>query len=130
MHRLILRSRPGGANRGREKPDHRSWMPSPCCCSRSWRHSFRAGRYLGSMAPPAPDVRLEIPVPSAPVPGARVSARWPSPGLRGPAGNDRTTLWVRPLNAVDAQMLPDTDGAAQPFWSPDSRWVAFSPATN
>jgi eukaryotic-like serine/threonine-protein kinase len=34
-------------------------------------------------------------------------------------------LWVRPLDAVVAQSLAGTEGAAYPFWSPDSRFVAF-----
>jgi len=34
-------------------------------------------------------------------------------------------LWLRALDAVEAQPLPGTDRGAFPFWSPDSRWVAF-----
>ena len=34
-------------------------------------------------------------------------------------------LWVRPLDAVVAQTLAGTEGATYPFWSPDSRFVAF-----
>ena len=34
-------------------------------------------------------------------------------------------LWLRPFNAVSARPLPETDGASFPFWSPDSRSVAF-----
>jgi Tol biopolymer transport system component len=36
-----------------------------------------------------------------------------------------TQLYVRPLNAQVAQPLAGTDGASFPFWSPDSRFVAF-----
>ena len=39
------------------------------------------------------------------------------------AGKER--LWVRPLDSVRAQPLPETDGASYPFWSPDSRFVGF-----
>jgi Tol biopolymer transport system component len=35
------------------------------------------------------------------------------------------SLWVRPLDAVDARRLPGTAGAYAPFWSPDGRWIAF-----
>src|SRR5262249_41669410 len=38
----------------------------------------------------------------------------------------RPRLWVRPLEASAARSLPDTDGASQPFWSPDSRFIGFS----
>ena len=34
-------------------------------------------------------------------------------------------LWVRPLDTPVARALPDTAGAAGPFWSPDSRHIAF-----
>ena len=34
-------------------------------------------------------------------------------------------IWIRPLDRVDAQAVPGTDGAAFPFWSPDGRFIAF-----
>jgi hypothetical protein len=34
-------------------------------------------------------------------------------------------LWVRSLDSSDAKPLPGTDDAIGPFWSPDSRSVAF-----
>ena len=34
-------------------------------------------------------------------------------------------LWIRPLESLLARSLPETDGAAYPFWSPDSRSVGF-----
>jgi Tol biopolymer transport system component len=39
----------------------------------------------------------------------------------GPTGS----LWVRPLSSTVARELPGTEGAAQPFWSPDSRSIGF-----
>jgi serine/threonine protein kinase/Tol biopolymer transport system component len=41
------------------------------------------------------------------------------------SGEGRTQLWVRSLDTVAAQPLPGTDGALLPFWSPDSRFIAF-----
>jgi Tol biopolymer transport system component/DNA-binding winged helix-turn-helix (wHTH) protein len=41
------------------------------------------------------------------------------------AENGKRQLWIRPLDAETAQPLDGTEGAVQPFWSPDSRWVAF-----
>jgi Tol biopolymer transport system component/predicted Ser/Thr protein kinase len=35
-------------------------------------------------------------------------------------------LWIRDLDSQSAQPLPGTDGAFMPFWSPDSRFIAFS----
>src|SRR5262249_46647647 len=37
----------------------------------------------------------------------------------------KVTLWVRALDTLAAQSLAGTDGAAMPFWSPDSRSIAF-----
>jgi eukaryotic-like serine/threonine-protein kinase len=37
----------------------------------------------------------------------------------------KTQLWVRPLGSLSAQPLSGTDSADLPFWSPDSRSLAF-----
>jgi serine/threonine protein kinase/Tol biopolymer transport system component len=41
------------------------------------------------------------------------------------AADGRQPLWVRSLDGLTAQPLAGTEGAAFPFWSPDSRSVAF-----
>src|SRR5262249_19479376 len=38
----------------------------------------------------------------------------------------KTGLWVLPLDGTAARLLPGTEGAAFPFWSPDSRAIGFS----
>jgi serine/threonine protein kinase len=40
----------------------------------------------------------------------------------GPAGSQ---LYLRPLDSTSPQALPGTEGAMFPFWSPDSRSIAF-----
>jgi eukaryotic-like serine/threonine-protein kinase len=37
----------------------------------------------------------------------------------------KSLLWVRSLDSLTMQALPGTDGGAYPFWSPDSRSIAF-----
>jgi serine/threonine protein kinase len=37
----------------------------------------------------------------------------------------KTTLWVRPMNTLEARVLPGTEGAIFPFWSPDGRSLGF-----
>jgi Tol biopolymer transport system component/tRNA A-37 threonylcarbamoyl transferase component Bud32 len=37
----------------------------------------------------------------------------------------RVHLWLRPLNALEARIIPGTEGATRPFWSPDSRFIGF-----
>ena len=35
------------------------------------------------------------------------------------------TVWVRPIDSLDARPLKGTEGARQVFWSPDSRFIGF-----
>ena len=37
-----------------------------------------------------------------------------------------STIWTRPLGSLEFQSIPGTEGAHRPFWSPDSRFIAFS----
>jgi eukaryotic-like serine/threonine-protein kinase len=37
----------------------------------------------------------------------------------------RDQLWVQSFDSVKARLLEGTDGAASPFWSPDSRLIGF-----
>jgi len=39
--------------------------------------------------------------------------------------DSRRLLWVRPLDALEAQPLSGSEGAISPFWSPDSRFIGF-----
>jgi Tol biopolymer transport system component/predicted Ser/Thr protein kinase len=39
--------------------------------------------------------------------------------------NGKTGLWIRPLNGTGARLLPGTEDAGLPFWSPDSKSIAF-----
>jgi serine/threonine protein kinase/Tol biopolymer transport system component len=34
-------------------------------------------------------------------------------------------LWVRAIDAVESRLMPGTDGAFKPFWSPDSTFIGF-----
>ena len=45
--------------------------------------------------------------------------------LIGVDTSGRTMLHMRPLNRRIPQMLAGTEGASFPFWSPDSRFIAF-----
>ena len=37
----------------------------------------------------------------------------------------RNLLWLRPMDSLTAQALPETENPAFPFWSPDGRSIAF-----
>lgn len=40
--------------------------------------------------------------------------------------NGTIGVWVRPLDGADARLLPGTNGATAPFWSPNSKSIGFS----
>jgi serine/threonine protein kinase/Tol biopolymer transport system component len=42
------------------------------------------------------------------------------------AASGNTALWIRDFDSLNPQQIPETDGASCPFWSPDSRSVAYS----
>jgi eukaryotic-like serine/threonine-protein kinase len=44
------------------------------------------------------------------------------------AVNGKTGLWVRALDETTVRLLPGTQGAAEPAWSPDSKSIAFHAA--
>jgi Tol biopolymer transport system component/tRNA A-37 threonylcarbamoyl transferase component Bud32 len=72
-------------------------------------------------------VRFEIPVPpdvtTMGTPVFSPDGRTIAFEAADPMG--RVSLWVRPLNALEARMLPGTEGATRPFWSPDGRFLGF-----
>jgi Tol biopolymer transport system component len=42
-----------------------------------------------------------------------------------PDSSGQRKLWVRSLTAAGEEPLSNTDGATSPFWSPDSRFIAY-----
>ena len=65
-------------------------------------------------------------------PEATLAVSWPRVSPDGKMlaflANDSTgvrRVWVRPLDAIEAHPLSGADGNARPFWSPDSRFLAF-----
>jgi Tol biopolymer transport system component len=72
--------------------------------------------------------RLAMTAPTAS--GAVVSPLAVSPDGRSIAivamgADGKSQLWVRSLDTLVAQSLAGTEGAFQPFWSPDSRFIGF-----
>jgi Tol biopolymer transport system component len=92
--------------------------------------AWTIGRRTEMPSDQAPVFRAEIALPAALIgqAGARVAF---SPDGRhlafvAPDVGGRAVLWVRPLDAATAQALAGTEGAEAPFWSPDSRSIAFT----
>jgi serine/threonine protein kinase len=87
------------------------------------------GRSTGRQSAPTPQlVRFDIPLPAEPAFTAGASTPIVSPNGEhvafGPTG--LSPIWVRPLNATESRQLPGTEGASEPFWSPDSRFLGFT----
>jgi eukaryotic-like serine/threonine-protein kinase len=75
----------------------------------------------------APPLRLEIPPPEG-THFARLFALSPDGRRLAFTAIDRqgrSSLWIRPLEAVNAQQIEGTEGALYPFWSPDGAAVGF-----
>ena len=41
------------------------------------------------------------------------------------SSGDVSMLYIRPMDSLTARQIPGTEGAARPFWSPDSKALAF-----
>jgi Tol biopolymer transport system component len=39
--------------------------------------------------------------------------------------NGKNQIWLRDLESIEAQVLPGTDDAQFPFWSPDGKWIGY-----
>ncbi len=39
--------------------------------------------------------------------------------------DEKRSLWVRPVDSLEARALPGTEDVQYPFWSPDSRFLGF-----
>jgi Tol biopolymer transport system component len=99
----------------------------------SWIPALAAGLVFGVLAvlwlfsrgPEPPETRVDIVSPPTSSPasfalspdGRRIA--WVA-SVNGPSN-----LWVRSLESTSAQLLPGTQGALNPFWSPDSRSIGF-----
>ncbi len=85
---------------------------------------------------PTPALRASIPLPEGlhldgfgpPVLALSRDGRTLAFVARGATGAPR--LYVRPLDAAQAVLVPGSDTAEGPFFSPDGRWVAFAVGTS
>jgi eukaryotic-like serine/threonine-protein kinase len=77
-----------------------------------------------------PSMRFQIPLPEKTIGGfAALSpdGRWLV--FRGTGSDGVNRLWVRAMDSLEARPLRGTEGATTPpFWSPDSRFIAFDSA--
>jgi len=114
--------------------------PAPARRPLAWVAAVIAGLLLGAMAgfilhqpKPEPSIRTVIDPPEKT--HINLTGDNAGPPVISPDGSmiafaamgvdGKTTIWVRPANSVEAQPVRDTAGAIFPFWSWDSRSIAF-----
>jgi Tol biopolymer transport system component len=77
-------------------------------------------------APAEPNLRYTMNMPESLFPSVAIS---PDGRYIAIAGGGTVlanqALFIRPLDALQAQRVPGTEGALYPFWSPDSRFIGF-----
>jgi eukaryotic-like serine/threonine-protein kinase len=106
----------------------RTWLLSAVAGLSLLAAALLAFLYFHQKAPAAQTMRFEIPLPERFNPNLGLSL---SPDGRkfafvGTGADGQSRLWVRSVDALDSQPLPGTEGAnGIPFWSPDSRYIAF-----
>jgi len=125
---------PAASAAGIAPPVRRAWLPwtvavlSVVAAIASFALSRREA--APSAEPPLTQLSMTLP------PGASLALRGqnPAPPAISPDGRrvvfgittqGGTTLFVRSLDQPESVALPGTEGAAYPFWSPDSRQIAF-----
>ncbi len=74
----------------------------------------------------APEVRLDIATPSTPAPLEFALSPDGKYIAYIASGDGAQRLWLRPLDKPDAKPIAGSEGADYPFWSPDSRSIAFT----
>ena len=124
--RLLLEEKPEAA-----KPSSRGWLP--------WGVAAVAALALAALAfihfrETPPEARL-LSTTMLPPEGASFNfgSEYNPPAISpdgrrivfGARSGDKSQLWVRPLDSPVAQPLAGTENAAFPFWSPDSKTLAF-----
>ncbi|HTM58419.1 MAG TPA: protein kinase [Candidatus Udaeobacter sp.] len=83
----------------------------------AWRNATRAPHVM----------RFELGIPTALTPGGpvRVSPNGLAVAFNATDSSGVQQLWLRAFDDAECRPLPGTQGAGRPFWSPDSRYVAF-----
>ena len=90
---------------------------------------FLAFLYFHQKAPVGQAMRFEIPLPDkvTPSPWFALSPDGHKLAFVVTGADGQARVWVRSVETLEARPLEGTEGAnSPPFWSPDSRFIAFS----
>jgi serine/threonine protein kinase len=81
--------------------------------------------FHGDRVSPASEIHLELTTPPTTQPETLAISPDGQKILFVATSAGRPSLWLRALDADAATVLPGTEGASLPFWSPDSRSIGF-----
>ncbi|MGA3210395.1 MAG: protein kinase [Terriglobales bacterium] len=91
------------------------------------------GIFLNRSTQPAPTIRAVINPPAKAL--LSLTGDFAGPPVLSPDGaavafvatgpEGKAAIWVRSMNSLEAHVLPGTEGAIFPFWSPDGRSLGF-----
>ena len=86
-------------------------------------HPIQSSRLIRAVINPPPNTRMNLLGDFAGPP--IVSPDGSAIAFTATDAGGKIALWVRPADSLDARMLPGTEGAIFPFWSPDSNALGF-----
>ena len=88
-----------------------------------WQLLSQTPQVIAATVAPAEETDIHL-NPASPGPAA-VSPDGLSIAYSARDSDGEVLLYVRRINAPQAQAFSDTQNAAYPFWSPDSRWIGY-----
>jgi len=105
-------------------PRPRIWVPLLAAAL-----ALGVGLYAGVALKPAEEralrLNLQPPFGAALASGAVLAPNGETVAFVAEEGRSGRQLWVQSLDSGGSRALPGTEGAAQPFWSPDSQSLGF-----
>ncbi len=68
---------------------------------------------------------VDVPVEASDIDAPKISPDGRILAFDATDASGKHRIWIRPLNALQAHALAGTEGTRRPFWSPDSKYLAF-----
>jgi Tol biopolymer transport system component len=103
----------------------RGWFAAAAALALALMASIPATLYFLRVPEEKTAIRFEMATPGAVIlAGADISPDGQYVAYMAQA-DGKSAIWIRPIGEVQARPLGGTENGAAPFWSPDSRYIAF-----